>query len=370
MSLNGQWIARYSGTNTGTGVIDIDEFDDHFSGTATAWDDNPVYASSLVRFRTSSKSATQHLTNLPVVHIDAVGNPLSEATINHMKANNISLPATVEIDLRLNGSTLSIQWSSSIGTSGNAVATAVKTGGGSPSDLVSVPVRGWDGFKRRINAIDQRRYIFRGQTNNKWRLRTSFHRTGRADLERYENQDIPDLLRIFSALTSHVFEPTNPLHRAALLNLAQHHGYPTPLLDWTWSPYVAAFFAFRHVKRNETSGKKVRIFQLDCTAWNELPRADKLFPYVPNLTVLNPLAFGNARAIPQQSISIVSNVDDIETHIQEVERFRGKKYIEVFDLAARDRERVMKELALMGITAGALFPGLDGACDSLKERNF
>ena len=83
------------------------------------------------------------------------------------------------------------------------------------------------------------------------------------------------------------------------------------MLDWTWSPYVAAFFAFRHVKRNDTSRKKVRIFKLDCVAWNELLRADKLFPYAPNMTILNPLAFGNARAIPQQAISIVSNVDDI-----------------------------------------------------------
>ena len=30
----------------------------------------------------------------------------------------------------------------------------------------------------------------------------------------------------------------------------------------------------------------------------------------------------------------------------------------------------MKELALMGINAGSLFPGLDGACEQLKERYF
>jgi hypothetical protein len=63
-------------------------------------------------------------------------------------------------------------------------------------------------------------------------------------------------------------------------------------------------------------------------------------------------------------------VDDIQTHIKEVEQVRGNTYLEVFDLPVSDRERVMRELALMGITAGALFPGLDGACESLKERNF
>lgn len=30
----------------------------------------------------------------------------------------------------------------------------------------------------------------------------------------------------------------------------------------------------------------------------------------------------------------------------------------------------MRELAIMGVTAGSLFPGLDGACRSLAERWF
>jgi hypothetical protein len=46
------------------------------------------------------------------------------------------------------------------------------------------------------------------------------------------------------------------------------------------------------------------------------------------------------------------------------------KYLEAFDLRAAYRQEVMRELALMGVTAASLFAGLDGTCESLKERNF
>ena len=30
----------------------------------------------------------------------------------------------------------------------------------------------------------------------------------------------------------------------------------------------------------------------------------------------------------------------------------------------------MEELSFMGITAGSMFPGLDGACEELREKMF
>jgi len=42
-------------------------------------------------------------------------------------------------------------------------------------------------------------------------------------------------------------------HMLSDMELARHHGVPAPLLDFSWSPYIALFFAFNRVRKNENS---------------------------------------------------------------------------------------------------------------------
>jgi hypothetical protein len=115
----------------------------------------------------------------------------------------------------------------------------------------------------------------------------------------------------------------------------------------------------------------VRIFVLDGRQWNnDWERSPVIAPAFLHLTLLEPLAINNPRALPQQSVSVVTNVDDIETYVKEREKQRGANYLSAIDLPVTERRRVMQELALMGINAGSLFPGLDGACEQLRERYF
>lgn len=64
--------------------------------------------------------------------------------------------------------------------------------------------------------------------------------------------------------------------------------------------------------------------------------------------------------------TLIVNIDKRDS------RYEGIAFIHDDEptLPRRDRRQAMNELSYMGITAGSLFPGLDGACEELKERNF
>lgn len=78
----------------------------------------------------------------------------------------------------------------------------------------------------------------------------------------------------------------------------------------------------------------------------------------------------NPRAFPQQSVHVFSNVFAIERLIETAEKETSQRFLTTYDIDASERDAAMHDLAMMGITAASLFPGLDGACRSLAERWF
>ena len=82
------------------------------------------------------------------------------------------------------------------------------------------------------------------------------------------------------------------------------------------------------------------------------------------------IAINNPRLVPQQAVTTVTNVDDIEAYLLARESDSGVKYLRAIDIPAKEREKAMMDLRFMGITAGSMFPSIDGVCEELRERNF
>jgi len=78
----------------------------------------------------------------------------------------------------------------------------------------------------------------------------------------------------------------------------------------------------------------------------------------------------NNRAMPQQSIFMLSTVVDIEKYIEVVENKLGGRLMTKIDLPLSEARTALSALRSMGITEGSLFPGLDGVCKELRDRFF
>jgi len=118
----------------------------------------------------------------------------------------------------------------------------------------TVVCRDWQEYKTKIVAhlfpsriFSRGTFLFRGQSDPKWELKSSYDRWFEA-AQLGESKRMPLAQRLLDRFRHELpaVEPGDiPPDEMGVLALAQHYGLPTRLLDWSESPYIAAFFCFR-----------------------------------------------------------------------------------------------------------------------------
>jgi hypothetical protein len=371
--MQGQWIGEFKDEFSGTVRLELEEREGRSVGHAYLF---YAQTDSLPGFMFNINVGLEppFVTEVTTTYLHSDGGIMTQEARDRAEASlaqrfgEVPVPATLQIELEMRGDDVVVRYTT---TSREMEAiTLCESSVRSRSELVGrADLLTWDQFREWAVDRRPRHFIFRGQTHSH-KLSTTFHRTWRKNLQLWMLDDVRTLYGAMSEQISYPLQLGDMAHNAAFWSLLQHHGYPTPLLDWTFSPFVAAYFAFANVTPNDPVHPRIYIF--DQAKWNE--RYGKLGfmadPSPPQLVVLESYRFGNPRAAPQQALATVSNVTDIESFILARETEDEQEYLTVCELPATEAPRILRELELMGITYGSLFPGLDGIARDAKERLF
>ena len=111
-----------------------------------------------------------------------------------------------------------------------------------------VHIRSWEQFAKICTALsdDHRRWVFRGQEDSKWPLSTTFEREANRynhNARAWNNLERTLLHEFIKGGYRYVQNAPGYSSTLQWLAMMQHFGAPTRLLDFTKSPYIAAFFA-------------------------------------------------------------------------------------------------------------------------------
>lgn len=250
--------------------------------------------------------------------------------------------------------------------------------------MKTIEINSWNQFLEETSRLDQ--WAFRGQEVSGVPLFTSLSRrlmmlgTPREDWSIRERR----ILRVFQR-KAHVY-----IHNHSVLNntlrclaMMQHHGAPTRLLDFTKSPFVAAFFALQAARTDCT------VYALNTPAlWSLAPQS------MPELTrsVINPrrnanletyflnnrfpvIWFGepdemDSRLVAQSGLFVMPGMlhQPIGQLLQGYESPDGADLLIRMTLRREMRQQAMRQLYRMNITHATLWPDLDGLASSMNQE--
>lgn len=371
--ISGQWFGTFTssdvdGKEAGPVIVNLDRRPGGFSGTAYALErraEIPAGAFNITLL--AQEGSTDLLGHARLVgYIEKVKNVvIPRASMSDDEFKKLFPDVNEARDVKLAGhvrdATLSVRFETDAPTSGTITAQRKPVG---TTTLVDITEMDWQKFRSLMTAKHARGKIYRGQSDPR-PLRTAFHRAGRFDTARF---GIEDALRIESAVsgvTNWVPPNNNTRTFSALLGIAQHHGYLSPLLDWTRSPYVAAYFACKDVLTQQTPDPV--IFEFEQEAWTRTHALiTNTSAALPGFAFVEAPPLFNPRAIPQQSVLMFCNMDNIEREAIDRGNANDCSYVRAYRLSVPPRI-ALRELRLMGVYAGSLFPGLDGACRGAYE---
>lgn len=206
--------------------------------------------------------------------------------------------------------------------------------------------------------------IFRGQRRN-WEMLPSISRNGSPEkilenekklFEEFKREGEPCLHRV----------PDNDWD---WLVVAQHHGLPTRLLDWTYDPIVALWFALENCNENDSAPEVWALRPLKEDVIGDLGAAE---PFRGTRTKIFNTNFTIPRIRAQRGcFALFKHYEKFPKGFIPLERNRNLRVrverVRIAKYAARD---ILNQISEMGYVRDKLYPDIDSVALRIKNKIF
>lgn len=229
--------------------------------------------------------------------------------------------------------------------------------------------------------------VYRGASEATRPLLTSLDRLGGVDPPHSKAELEEHILRNFIRYSRPHLDEARPHNDWELLISAQHHGVPTRLLDWSYSPLVGAFFATRPFAMARERDRAV--WRLD---WQKLHRHFNLPPLALLIQDLETLLGAHSltpwklfstrggrafacmieppsldRRIVTQAATFTLSSTTCQSFDEFLETQGLSDALTRYVIPAHDVARFRDQLDLVGIDERRLFPDLDGVASAIQR---
>ena len=221
-------------------------------------------------------------------------------------------------------------------------------------------------YKRKETIHHVSPPLFRGHTKESWKLETTLERYSKKE---YSMEDYFEILLAIQpaveSFTSKSWElswdpiqsrPSPPPGYDFMVYL-RHHWFPSPLLDWSRSPYVAAFFAFQQHLDKEEEEENCAIY-----SYIEYYGGCKIgSPHQAQIIGLGPYIRTHRRHFIQQCEYTIcrKRIEDSYYYCNHEEAFqrndKNQDILTKYLIPRSQRAKVLSKLYFMNINAYSLF---------------
>ncbi len=210
--------------------------------------------------------------------------------------------------------------------------------------------------------------LFRGQGFDK----PLIPKIGRLNLRIHTNSIIKSEKLILDEFKRGILPLTEfkPENNWDLLALAQHHGLPTRLLDWSYSALIALWFAVDsppHLDKNGTAQEGV-VWILAANVNDFRTDTNTADPLDNNITKIFRSNGVSRRISAQSGVFTVHKIMDDNRLIRFENNKNYKNKLTKLKIKGENFAKLRKQLSMLGIHYASIYPDIDGFCRNLEWR--